>query len=103
MVLFLVGGRRGSLLAVRLAALMTLVGIVMNRLNISVIAFKWYEPAHYVPSWMELVVTAGVISAELWVFRWIVRRMPVLGGQPLWARLQDGAPLAPARPAVAHS
>jgi hypothetical protein len=27
---------------------------------------------------MEIVVTLGVISAEIWVFRWIINRMPVL-------------------------
>ena len=42
------------------------------------IGFKWYAAVRYVPSWMEIVVTLGVISAELWVFRWVVNRMPVL-------------------------
>jgi Ni/Fe-hydrogenase subunit HybB-like protein len=64
--------------AVKAAAGLTLVGIVLNRLNVSVIAFKWYATVRYVPSWMEIVVTLGVISAELWVFRWVVNRMPVL-------------------------
>jgi hypothetical protein len=27
---------------------------------------------------MEIVVTLAVISAELWVFRWVINRMPVL-------------------------
>jgi Ni/Fe-hydrogenase subunit HybB-like protein len=57
---------------------MTLVGIILNRLNVSVIAFRWYAEVRYVPTWMEIVVTLGVISAELWVFRWVVNRMPVL-------------------------
>ena len=57
---------------------MALIGIVLNRLNLTVIGFKWYAPVRYVPTWMEIVVTLGVISAELWVFRWIVNRMPVL-------------------------
>jgi len=63
---------------VKLAAVLTMVGIVLNRLNVSVIAFKWNAPVRYVPSWMEVVVTLGVISVELWVFRWVVNRMPVL-------------------------
>jgi Ni/Fe-hydrogenase subunit HybB-like protein len=76
--LYAYGCGRRNLLAVKVAAAMTLVGIVLNRLNVSVIAWKWYAPVHYVPSWMEIVVTLGVISAELWVFRWVVNRMPVL-------------------------
>ena len=76
--LFFVGFRQRRMPVVRVAAVMALLGIVLNRLNISVIAFKWYESVRYVPSWMEIVVTLGVISAEIWVFRWVVNRMPVL-------------------------
>jgi hypothetical protein len=66
-----------------------MLGVVLNRLNISIIAFKWYEPVHYVPTWMEVVVSAAVICAEVWVFRWIVARMPVLGFRPAWAERQE--------------
>jgi Ni/Fe-hydrogenase subunit HybB-like protein len=86
MVMLLSGSSHRNLVLVRVGSLLTLIGIVVNRLNISIIAYKWYEPVHYVPSWMEWVVTAGVISVELWVFRWIVNRMPVLGFEPSWAK-----------------
>lgn len=77
-VLYVYGVHERRMPVVRLAAILTIVGIVLNRLNVSIIAFKWYAPVRYVPSWMEVVVTLGVISAELWVFRWVVNRMPVL-------------------------
>jgi Ni/Fe-hydrogenase subunit HybB-like protein len=77
-VLYAVGHRQRRMPVVKVAAVMTLLGIILNRLNVSVIAFKWYAPVRYVPTWMEIVVTLGVISAELWVFRWVVNRMPVL-------------------------
>ena len=86
--LFTLAVRRGSLTMVRTAAVLTLVGIVLNRLNISVIAFKWYEPVRYFPSWMEVEVTLAVICAEIWVFRWIVNRMPVLREDPPNGSLQ---------------
>ena len=63
---------------VRVAAVITLVGIILNRLNISVIAYKWDAAVKYYPSWQEIVVTLMVVFAEIWVFRWIVRRMPVM-------------------------
>ena len=85
MVLLLYGGVRGKLPAVRAGAALALAGVILNRLNISVIAFRWDEPLHYVPTWMELVVTAGILSAEIWVFRWVVGRLPVLGRRPAWA------------------
>lgn len=81
--LFLVGVRSESRKVIGTAAALTLLGIVLNRLNISIIAFKWYAPVRYVPSWQEIVVTMAVISAELWVFRWIVNRMQVLDTSPL--------------------
>ena len=67
-----------SLLPLRLGAALAMCGVILNRLNVSVIGFKWYEANRYVPSWMELVVLVAVICAEIWVFRWVVRRLPVL-------------------------
>jgi Ni/Fe-hydrogenase subunit HybB-like protein len=43
------------------------------------IAYKWDAAIRYVPSWMEIEVTLAVICAEIWVFRWIINRLPVLG------------------------
>jgi hypothetical protein len=76
--LFLLAYRSRRLTLVRGAAAMTLVGILLNRLNVSVITFKWYTADHYIPSWEEIVVSLAVVSAEIWVFRWVVNRMPVL-------------------------
>jgi Ni/Fe-hydrogenase subunit HybB-like protein len=77
-VLYVLGCQRRSIPVVRAAAVLAMLGILLNRLNVSIIAFKWYMPERYVPTWMEIVVTLGVISAELWVYRWIINRMPVL-------------------------
>ncbi|MBI5711140.1 MAG: polysulfide reductase NrfD [Candidatus Eisenbacteria bacterium] len=83
-VLFALAVRRESLALCRVAAAMTLVGIVLNRLNVSIVAFRWYDPVRYVPSWGEVVVTLTVIFAEIWVLRWVVERMPVLSEAPGW-------------------
>lgn len=103
MILFVVGSRRRDLTMIRTAAVMTLLGVVLNRLNISVIAFKWYAPVHYVPTWMEIVVTAAVISAELWVFRWVVNRMPVMGPRSDWEDEPDAPDTGSAAPAPTGS
>jgi len=83
--LFVTAVRRRHLGFVRAAAICSLVGIVVNRLNVSVIAFKWYLADRYVPSWQEFVVTFAVICAEVWVLRFVVLRMPVLSEKPAWA------------------
>ncbi|MFC0875715.1 NrfD/PsrC family molybdoenzyme membrane anchor subunit [Saccharicrinis sp. FJH2] len=82
MILFFISFKKQNITLVKIASLMTLVGILLNRLNVSLIAFKWYETPHYVPSWQEVVVTLTIIFIEIWVFRWIVRRMPVLRKSP---------------------
>jgi Ni/Fe-hydrogenase subunit HybB-like protein len=87
--LFLQGLKRESQASIRIAAILSLLGIVLNRLNVSIIAFKWYAPVRYVPSWKEVVITLAIIFAEIWVFRWIVSRMPVLSKPPGWALKQD--------------
>jgi Ni/Fe-hydrogenase subunit HybB-like protein len=71
--------------AIRVASVLSLIGIVLNRLNVSIIAFKWNSPMHYYPSWQEVVITLAIIFIEIWVFRWVVNRMPVLRAFPAWA------------------
>lgn len=70
--------RNRKLGLIKVASVMALLGIILNRLNVSVIAFRWYAADHYYPSWQEIWVTLMVISVEIWVLRWIITRMPVL-------------------------
>ncbi|MCP3996899.1 MAG: polysulfide reductase NrfD, partial [bacterium] len=76
--IFAYGVRHRRIGVVRIAAILTLLGVILNRLNTSIIAFNWDSATRYVPSWQEVVVTLMVIFAEIWVFRWVVRRMPVM-------------------------
>lgn len=85
MVLFFYSYRNSNMLLIRIAAILTMAGIIINRLNVTVIGFRWDAPVRYVPTWMELVVTLAVIFTEIWVFRWVVKRMPVLRESPAWA------------------
>ncbi len=75
--MFAFGFRNRSLIIIKIASIMALIGILLNRLNISVISFNMYVEVPYIPSWQEIVVTLMVIFSEIWVFRWIVTRMPV--------------------------
>jgi Ni/Fe-hydrogenase subunit HybB-like protein len=76
--MFVTGVKHKSVGVVRAASIIALIGIVLNRLNISIIAFNWNIPARYFPSWMEIEITLMIVFAEIWVFRWVVNRMPVL-------------------------
>jgi len=76
--LFVWATRRNDASTVRVAAVWTIIGIIINRLNISIIAFRWGYPERYLPHWMELVVTAAIVMTGIVTFRWIVEHMPVL-------------------------
>jgi Ni/Fe-hydrogenase subunit HybB-like protein len=79
MVIFTSGVKRKSTGLIKAAAFITIIGVILNRLNVTMIAFKrWYFPTQYFPSWIEFTITATIILAEIWAFRWIVNRMPVL-------------------------
>ncbi|MCX8117773.1 MAG: polysulfide reductase NrfD [Desulfobacterota bacterium] len=90
--LFLHGARHFSVATIRAAAILTMVGILINRFNICIIAYKWWIPLseRYLPSWMEVMVTLSIICAEMWVFRWVVNRMPVLRKSPAWVHEEKG-------------
>jgi Ni/Fe-hydrogenase subunit HybB-like protein len=80
--LFAFGARRGQISLIRWTAALTVLGIIVNRLNVSVIAFNWTAPDRYVPSWMEVWVSVSLLTIGIQVFRWIVNRMPVLRESP---------------------
>jgi len=84
MILFFSSYRSRNIFLIKLASIITMVGIIMNRLNVTVIGFRWDADIRYIPSWMEFAVTLAVIFAEIWIFRWVINRMPVLRESPSW-------------------
>jgi len=87
---FVEGVRSRRILLIRVAAVLTAVGIILNRLNVSMIAYNWDAPVRHFPTWMEIVVSLAIIFASIWAFRWIVHRMPVYGKPPEWAQNNHG-------------
>lgn len=86
MILFFYSYRRQNILLIRTAAILTIIGIIINRLNISIIGFQWDAAQQYYPTWKEFVVSLTIIFVEIWIFRWIIRRLPVLRDSPGWAK-----------------
>ena len=86
MLLFIYSYRRNSSLVAMIAAVIAMLGVIINRLNVTVIGYRWDAVTHYYPSWMEIVVTLAVIFTEIWIFRWVINRMPVLRESPSWAK-----------------
>ncbi len=86
MALFFYSYRKRNILLIKVAAIVTMLGIVINRLNVSIIGYNWDSVNQYYPSWMEFVVSLTIIIVEIWVFRWVIRRMPVLREPPSWVK-----------------
>jgi len=77
--------KKGSARLVRRGALWALAGVVVGRLNVSMIAFNWHLPGHLraiVPPLNEVLVVLAVATTHVLVFRWILNRMPVLRDDP---------------------
>lgn len=74
---------------VRVAAVITVLGIVLNRLNVSVIAFNWQLPAgrSYVPAWSEIWISLAFVTAGIILFRSIALRLPILNKHPDYRRI----------------
>jgi Ni/Fe-hydrogenase subunit HybB-like protein len=76
--MFAYGSRHGRVRVVRVAAIVAVLGVVLNRLDVSIVAFNWKQPFTYVPSWMEIVGSVTIVTMGVVAFRWIVNRLPVL-------------------------
>ncbi len=59
----------------RSALAVILLGVILNRFNVS---FFGLTGAPYLPTWMELAVTIGIISAGLLAYNFMLKRFPVL-------------------------
>jgi Ni/Fe-hydrogenase subunit HybB-like protein len=80
--IFTAAVRRRSVPLVRVGAVLTVLGVILNRLNVSVIAFNWNRPVRYYPHWMEITVTVTIVTIGVLVFKWMVNRMPILLDAP---------------------
>ncbi|MGO9315633.1 MAG: NrfD/PsrC family molybdoenzyme membrane anchor subunit [Syntrophobacteraceae bacterium] len=76
--LYVFGVRTRNVKAVRIAGAWTVLGILFNRFNVSMIAMNWQISPHYRPSWMEVTVSLALVTMGVWVFRWLVNRLPVM-------------------------
>jgi len=74
MVLLFMPSIRKSRKALYRTAWIAVLGVVMNRFDVS---FFGFAGAPYVPTWMEWAITIGIISAAILFYDWFVRHFPV--------------------------
>ena len=81
---YAIGVREKNLKIIRWTAAWTVLGIVVNRFNVGLIAFNWHLPSseRYFPHWMEIGISVFVITLGVLAYRFIVTHMPILYAHP---------------------
>ena len=63
---------RSSLVGLGISAAMVVVGFILNRINLAIISMIPTTGSGYFPSWMEIAVSLGIVSAAALVFFFFV-------------------------------
>ncbi len=82
--LYAIGVRDKNITVIKWAAGLTVLGIIVNRFNISMVAFNYHLPSadRYWPSWGEITISLFVVTIGVLVFRFISTRMPIFYEHP---------------------
>jgi len=76
-VLMLIKPVRRSLAGVAIAASMVVLGMILHRLDVSIIAFARPEGLGYFPSWEEFAVSFGIVAGGILIFLFFVENLNV--------------------------
>ena len=60
-----------------IAAVCTITGFLLNRLNVSTTGFVASSGVNYFPSWMEIAITLALVSTGFFIFAMAVRYLPI--------------------------
>jgi len=85
------------------AAVISLLGFVTNRLNISLIGFEEYVGHHYVPKWTEFMVTMMIIAMGFALFRLAVEYLPIFSEHENHSMQVAEAPVFAKSPVMSHA
>ncbi len=82
--LYAKGARDGNIRLCQLAATNAVLGIIVNRFNVSLIAFNYHLPSSekYFPHIGEICISVFVVTLIVTAYRFIVYHMPVLYEHP---------------------
>jgi len=82
--LYSLGVRERNIKLIKWTAAWTVLGIVVNRFNVCLVAFNWHLPSseRYFPSWMEIGLSLFIVTVGVAAFKFIVTYMPILYEHP---------------------
>ncbi len=67
---------------IQVTGVFTMIAIILNRFNLTLITFNYQLPDRELFFWKEALVVISVIIIEILLYRWIINRMPVLRDHP---------------------
>jgi Ni/Fe-hydrogenase subunit HybB-like protein len=81
---YAIGAREKNLTIIRRTAVWTVLGIVVNRFNVGLVAFNYHLPSseRYFPHWMEIGISVFVVTIGILAYKFIVTHMPILYAHP---------------------
>jgi len=82
MVLFSLPAVRRSNGWLLVSALLVIGGVIMNRIDVGLVALSRPPGVGYFPAWSEFAVTIGVIAAGVTAFGLVARYLPLFGEHP---------------------
>ncbi|MDF1591552.1 MAG: Ni/Fe-hydrogenase cytochrome b subunit [Desulfobacterales bacterium] len=82
--LYAVGVRDKNLTLIKWTSAWTVLGIIVNRFNICLVAFNYHLPSdeRYFPHWMEIGISIFIVTLGLIAFKFIVTQMPIFYKHP---------------------
>jgi Ni/Fe-hydrogenase subunit HybB-like protein len=89
LILFAYAIRNNKVGLIRFSAVLTAVGVVLNRMNTAMFTFNWKLPEREIPHWREVVICITLYAIYIAVYRFILARMPILYG---WKTAEETVP-----------
>ncbi len=82
--MYAIGAREKRIKLIQVASGLTVLGIILNRFNVSQVAFNYQlsSAERYFPSWLEIGLSIFVVTLIVTAYRFICTKMPVLYEHP---------------------
>jgi len=82
--IYALGTRTKSVKTMRVASVIAILGIVLNRFNVCIVAYNWQLPSaeRYFPTIWEIWISLFVVTLIVTAYRFITWNMPILYEHP---------------------
>jgi len=60
------------------ASAFVVLGVVVNRLNVTVTGMLAASGATYVPAWTEVLITTAIVAGGILVYLWVMEHLPIM-------------------------